>query len=203
MHLFSTLKPRLQTPAIWALCVAMGTLLASVGSTPVNAATDEPQSAKKKVKSAATSTASRPSTPNVQNRSAKARAKLSEPLDLNSLRMARLPVADSTQLLAAAQVFYGDYGCDGDRTLHVAESTQHAGYIDVSTSSGQWTMKPVQSASGALRLEDVRQVTLLVQISTKSMLLDTESGRRLLDNCVSAPQRLSRQDDGPTLGLAR
>lgn len=125
------------------------------------------------------------------------------PLDLSELRMARLPTAGPEQLLAASLVFYGDHGCDGDRSLHVAESSQHAGYIDVSTSTGQWTMKPVQSASGALRLEDVRQVTLLVQISTKSMLLDTESGRRLLDNCVSAPQRLSRQDDGPTLGLAR
>jgi hypothetical protein len=135
--------------------------------------------------------------------SAKARAKPSEPLNLDELLMARLPTAGPEQLLAASQVFYGDYGCDGGRSLQVAESAQHPGYVEVTSSQGRWTMKPLQGSSGALRLEDVRQVTLLVQISTKSMLLDTESGRRLLDNCVSAPQRLSRQDDGPTLGLAR
>jgi len=124
-------------------------------------------------------------------------------LDLDELRMARLPVAEPQQLLAAAQVLYGEYACDGDRSLRVTESSHHTGYVEVITGHGRWTMKPVQSTSGALRLEDVRQVTLLVQISTKSMLLDTESGRRLLDNCISAPQRLTRQDDSQTLGLAR
>lgn len=131
-------------------------------------------------------------------------APTSRALDLDELRMARLPVADAEQQLAASQVFLGDYSCDGGHGLNVAESTRNPGYLEVRTGQKHWTMKPVQSVTGALRLEDVRQITLLVQISTKSMLLDTDSGKRLLDNCISAPQRLSHQADGETtLGLVR
>ena len=45
-------------------------------------------------------------------------------------------------------------------------------------------MKPVLSSTGAVRLEDVEPNTLLVQILTKSMLMDQKAGRRLVDGCT-------------------
>jgi len=53
-------------------------------------------------------------------------------------------------------------------------------------------MKPVLSSTGALRLEDVKGVGLLIQIANKSMLMDTKAGKRLVDDCVHEKQRAFR-----------
>jgi hypothetical protein len=50
-------------------------------------------------------------------------------------------------------------------------------------------MKPVLSTTGAVRLEDVKGQTLMVQIATKSMLLNVKTGRRIVNECISARQR--------------
>jgi hypothetical protein len=44
-------------------------------------------------------------------------------------------------------------------------------------------MKPVSSNTGAVRLEDIRGKVLLVQIPFKSMLLNTQTGQRIVDSC--------------------
>jgi hypothetical protein len=52
-------------------------------------------------------------------------------------------------------------------------------------------MKPVRSNTGAVRLEQVGNgPMLMLQIPTKSMLLDTRRGRRILDACVHAEQAM-------------
>ena len=45
------------------------------------------------------------------------------------------------------------------------------------------------SSTGAIRLEDVRGETLMVQIASKSMLLNTMTARRIVDECISPKQR--------------
>ena len=50
-------------------------------------------------------------------------------------------------------------------------------------------MKPVLSSTGAIRLEDVRGETLMVQIASKSMLLNVKTAQRIVDDCVSPKQR--------------
>ena len=50
-------------------------------------------------------------------------------------------------------------------------------------------MRPVLSTTGAVRLEDVKGETLMVQIATKSMLLNVKTARRIVDECVSARRR--------------
>ena len=50
-------------------------------------------------------------------------------------------------------------------------------------------MKPVLSATGAIRLEDVHGETLMVQISSKSMLLNVKTAHRIVDDCISPKQR--------------
>ncbi len=52
-----------------------------------------------------------------------------------------------------------------------------------------YLMKPVLSSTGAIRLEDVRGDTLMVQISSKSMLLNVKTAQRIVDDCVSPKQR--------------
>ena len=63
------------------------------------------------------------------------------------------------------------------------------GYIDVKFQKAVYTMKPVQSSTGALRLEDVKGKTLWLQIANKSMLMDVKAGHRIVDGCTHASQR--------------
>ena len=50
-------------------------------------------------------------------------------------------------------------------------------------------MKPVRSSTGALRLEEVAGgPMLMVQIPSKSMLMDTVRGRRIVDACIHEEQ---------------
>jgi hypothetical protein len=99
-----------------------------------------------------------------------------------------LAVADAEQLLAASQAYVGAYDCEFKQTLSI---TKHAvdGYVVVTFSSKAYTMKPVRSSTGAVRLEEVAGgPMLMVQIPTKSMLMDTVRGRRIVDSCVHEEQ---------------
>lgn len=104
---------------------------------------------------------------------------------------APLPDANGEQLAAADMAHYGDYACDFDQTLQVATAPKNAGYVDVKFKKQSWTMKPVLSSTGALRLEDVKGHMLMLQIANKSMLMDTKIGQRLVDGCVHEKQRLA------------
>ena len=72
----------------------------------------------------------------------------------------------------------------GPFTLDVAMNAKTPGYVDVKYKNSTFTMKPVLSSTGALRLEDVTGRTLMLQIANKSMLMDTKIGQRMVDNCV-------------------
>jgi hypothetical protein len=69
---------------------------------------------------------------------------------------------------------------------------KYDGYVDVTFGKQKYTMKPVLSSTGALRLEDVKGQTLMLQIAYKSMLMDVKAGRRLVDECVSEKQRQAK-----------
>ena len=99
-----------------------------------------------------------------------------------------LAVADSEQLVAASQAYVGAYDCEFKQTLSVTKH-QVDGYVIVTFSSKAYTMKPVRSSTGAVRLEEVAGgPMLMVQIPTKSMLMDTVRGRRIVDACVHEEQ---------------
>jgi hypothetical protein len=100
-----------------------------------------------------------------------------------------VPEATPEQLDAAQRVFYGRYICERDSTIEVASDSRHGGYVQVRHGKTVYLMKPVLSKTGAIRLEDVKGAALVVQIASKSMLLDLNAGRRLVDGCVSEKQR--------------
>ena len=63
-------------------------------------------------------------------------------------------------------------------------------------------MKPVRSSTGAVRLEEVGNgPMLMVQIPTKSMLMDTARGRRIVDACVHEMQAREATTDTNSLGM--
>ncbi len=102
--------------------------------------------------------------------------------------VATLPAADAEQLNAFNLAHVGDYQCELGQTLSVAAHTT-PGYLRVNFKKHNITMKPVLSSTGAVRLEDVTGRTLMVQIASKSMLLDNKIGQRMVDECVHSSQR--------------
>jgi hypothetical protein len=100
-----------------------------------------------------------------------------------------VPDAQPDQVKAAELVFYGPYDCEFQQTVNITQSQKYSGYVDVKHGAKAWLMKPVLSSTGAIRLEDVRGETLMVQIASKSMLLNVKSAQRIVDDCISPKQR--------------
>lgn len=96
--------------------------------------------------------------------------------------------ASPAQLAAAERVFYGTYNCEFDKTVQVSTMPKFPGYAELRFGKSVYIMKPVESTTGAIRLEDVRGETLVVQIAAKSMLLNVKTGQRILDGCISEKQ---------------
>jgi hypothetical protein len=112
-----------------------------------------------------------------------------------------LTAADQEQLVAASLAYYGPYGCEFNQALSVSKHATD-GYVVVTFSSKAYTMKPVRSSTGALRLEEVGNgPMLMVQIPTKSMLMDTVRGRRIVDACVHETQAKEAGADTNALGM--
>jgi hypothetical protein len=99
------------------------------------------------------------------------------------------PPASQEQIDAAEHAHFGDYTCEFNQTVHVSLHARAAGYIEVKHMNKTYVMRPIMSSTGALRLEDVRGQTLMLQIANKSMLMDVKAGKRLVDACVHAAQQ--------------
>lgn len=104
-----------------------------------------------------------------------------------------LPPATAEQRAAADLVHYGDYACEFKQGVSVAAAPKEPAYVEVKFGKQAWTMKPVLSSTGALRLEDVKGEALMLQIAFKSMLMDVKAGRRLVDECVHEKQLLAKE----------
>jgi hypothetical protein len=100
-----------------------------------------------------------------------------------------VPDAQPEQVKAAELVYYGVYDCEFQQTVHITQNPKYSAYVDVKHGAKAWLMKPVLSSTGAVRLEDVHGETLMVQIASKSMLLNVKSAQRIVDDCISPKQR--------------
>jgi hypothetical protein len=110
-----------------------------------------------------------------------------------SVRQSALPAASPEQLDAVDRVLLGTYACEFGKSIQVAKDVANAGYITLKLAKQSWVMKPVLSSTGAIRLEDVKGQTLLLQILTKSMLMNVKAGKRVVDGCVHDTQRAAEE----------
>ena len=104
-------------------------------------------------------------------------------------REVKLPEATPDQEKAAELVYYGVYECEFNKNVNILASAKHHFYVDVKHGKTTWLMRPVLSTTGAVLLEDVKGQTLMVQIASKSMLLNVKTRHRIVDACISPRQR--------------
>ena len=137
---------------------------------------------------AAITTAPTAPEPSAKQSSSAAKSRSKTPAKLALPLPPLLEDANEEQLAAADRAYMGQYDCEFKQSVHITHHPK-PGYVNVAWQKETFTMKPVLSSTGALRLEDVTGRTLMIQIANKSMLLDTKVGRRLVDECLHPEQR--------------
>jgi hypothetical protein len=62
------------------------------------------------------------------------------------------------------------------------------GMFAVTTKGHRFRMHPVESRTGAIRLEDAKAGAMWLQLGNKSMLMSQKLGQRIADECMSPAQ---------------
>jgi len=92
------------------------------------------------------------------------------------------------ELLIAQQIHQGNLPCELGAIVRVEADARQPGFFHVHGKGFRYRMFPVQTSTGALRLEDKKAGAVWLQLANKSMLMDQKRGRRLADECAHPDQ---------------
>ena len=97
------------------------------------------------------------------------------------------PLTDD-QLGIANRVTVGQVPCEAGERVNVEADAKAPGYFFVGFGKLKYHMHPVESRSGAVRLEDAHTGAFWLQLGNKSMLMNPAAGKRLADDCINPAQ---------------
>jgi hypothetical protein len=97
-------------------------------------------------------------------------------------------------LEVAKRVHVGSIACEFGASVTVTPNEKRPGFFMVSTKGSRFSMHPVGSRTGAIRLEDPRAGAMWLQLGNKSMLMSQKLGQRLADECAS-PEQITFADE--------
>ena len=89
----------------------------------------------------------------------------------------------------ARKVYVGDIPCELGANVKITPMKRE-GMFMITTKGHRFRMHPVESRTGAIRLEDPSRGAMWLQLGNKSMLMSQKLGQRLADECQS-PQQLT------------
>lgn len=92
------------------------------------------------------------------------------------------------ELAIAERVHLGTLPCELGAVVTIAADTRAPGYFDVQLQKAKYRMFPVETTTGAIRLEDRKAGAVWLQLGNKSMLMNHKLGKRLADECMSPAQ---------------
>ncbi len=122
-------------------------------------------------------------------RVAKPKAKLVKAAPLAAAAMVPSAVADPKQQdIVADQVHTGRMVCELNNFVTVTPDPQSSTRFIVQMQKHTYHMTPVVSSTGAIRLEDAQAGAMWLQLSNKSMLMNSKLGQRMADECQSPAQ---------------
>jgi len=87
----------------------------------------------------------------------------------------------------AQKVHVGEIPCELGASVKITPMKREGMFI-VTTKGYRFRMRPVESRTGAIRLEDSQQGAMWLQLGNKSMLMSQKLGQRLADECQSPAQ---------------
>jgi hypothetical protein len=92
------------------------------------------------------------------------------------------------ELLIAERVQTGRLPCELGNSVTLTPDPKSPGYFDVRVKNLKFRMFPVETSTGAIRLEDRKAGAVWLQLANKSMLMNQKLGQRLADACMSPAQ---------------
>lgn len=142
------------------------------------------------------------------NAAAKATTKKSEPKAQAEIRRSALKAVEEATPIdedpnvtltpedidIAKRVFVGSIQCALGQSVTLTPSTRRPGFFLVQTKGARFSMHPVESRTGAVRLEDPKRGAMWLQLGNKSMLMSQKLGQRLADDCMSPEQTTLAED---------
>lgn len=93
------------------------------------------------------------------------------------------------ELAIAKDIHTGTVQCELGANVVVTADEKNPGFFYVTSGKQRYYMHPVESRTGAVRLEDNRLGALWLQLGNKSMLMNQKLGQRVADECATPVQR--------------
>jgi hypothetical protein len=104
--------------------------------------------------------------------------------------MAAEAALSPAELAIAERVHVGRIACELGAHVTLKADPASPGRFDLEGKGFKYRMAPVETSTGAVRLEDQKGGAVWLQIANKSMLMDQKRGQRLADECMSPEQYL-------------
>jgi hypothetical protein len=98
---------------------------------------------------------------------------------------------NASQLEISDRVLTGTARCELSQTVDVERLDDKPGHFRVRFNRGSYLMTPEETSTGAVRLVDRQLQVVWLQIPAKSMMMDQAAGRRMVDSCQHAEQRIA------------
>ena len=183
----------MKTPLI-ALVAALALPLAAVNAQAQTSAAKKP--AATKTAPAKKATTAKKTTKKVPAKTAKA-VEQATPVQTPTERL-----TDAEQAIARS-IHTGTIQCELGANVTVTADDKNPGFFHVASGKQRYYMHPVESRTGAIRLEDNRAGALWLQLGNKSMLMNQRLGQRIADECAAPQQRefAARMKDQPQVDL--
>lgn len=102
-------------------------------------------------------------------------------------------VLSAEQLAIAERVQVGTSQCELAVVVTVRADAHTAGRFVLEAGRKRYTLDPVVTSTGAIRLEDVSSGAVWIQLANKSMLMNQKLGQRIADDCMNPQQALVAQ----------
>ena len=93
-----------------------------------------------------------------------------------------------SELAIAERVYTGKLPCDLGTFVTLTPDAKTPGLFDVRVKNLKFRMVPVETTTGAIRLEDRKAGAVWLQLANKSMLMNQKLGQRLADTCMNPAQ---------------
>ena len=149
-------------------------------------------------KSSKSTAASKRSAGNSRSRVSDRSASLNEASDRDELRSMAGQIAAGTraadraltpaELEVADRVQTGRMPCELGNVVNLVADPRAPGHFELELQKMRFRMTPVETKTGAIRLEDEQSGVVWLQLANKSMLMNQKIGQRLADDCQSPNQ---------------
>lgn len=114
-----------------------------------------------------------------------------------------LAILSPEQMAIADKVLVGKIHCELAVVVTMTPDAHSPGRFLLEMGHKRYTMDPVVSSTGAVRLEEEASGAVWLQLGNKSMLMNQKEGKRLADDCMNPDQLLVAQalERNPVPGL--